>query len=76
MVRPSSIFYQHRADDAAEEVRASNLAGAKERFEGARIAWQGLADDARLREAAAAETAALKDRREQSRIQVGGKQVY
>ncbi|MEC5293938.1 hypothetical protein VSX64_20370 [Aurantimonas sp. C2-6-R+9] len=76
MAKTSSKFFQARADDAAEEVRVTSLAGAKERFEESRSAWQGLAHDARLREADAAETASLKERREQIRIQIAGERDF
>ncbi|HDZ73059.1 MAG TPA: hypothetical protein ENH55_09830 [Aurantimonas coralicida] len=57
MSKISSAFYQARADDAAEEIEQTKLAGAKGRFEQSRIAWQGLADTARrLEEEAAVST--------------------
>ncbi len=64
MAKISSTFFQARADDAAEEVKMATLAGAKERFEQSRSAWQGLADQAVEREAETATVAAMKASRE------------
>ena len=64
MAKISSTFFQARADDAAEEVKMATLAGAKERFEQSRSAWQGLADQAVEREAETATVEALKASRE------------
>ena len=51
MAKEHSSVFQARADDAEEEMKDATLASAKDRFERARDAWQGLADDAREREA-------------------------
>ena len=64
MAKISSTFFQARADDAAEEVKMATLAGAKERFEQSRTAWQGLADQATERKAETAAVAAVKATRE------------
>lgn len=64
MAKISSTFFQARADEAAEEVEMATLAGAKERFERSRTAWQGLADQATEREMETAALEALKASRE------------